>query len=164
MWPKQFENLDAMSAFLAQHIAFAEGSFSFMGIAPGQTLEDIRNSIGEPEEKTVDTETQQTLQFTAPIDHATHGRRDHHVLRALFLAFNHEPIQLIRIQFNYYRWGQDSDAFAVSLHALGDALTAKLGAPSKRSNRRGKHQFEYAQGKRKLMLFEGTDSVTIQLM
>lgn len=164
MWPTHFENLDAMCAFLVQHIAFADGSFSFMGIAPGQTLDDVRNVIGEPAEKTEDTETQQTLQFTAPIDHATHGRRDHHVLRVLFWAFNHEPIQSIRIQFDYYRWGQDSDAFAVSLRALGDALTAKLGAPAKRSNRRGKHQLDYAQGKRKLMLFEGTSSVTIQLM
>ena len=157
MWPTHFQNFAELSAFLVQHIAHTDGAFSFMEIKPGLTLGDVRRVIGEPEEPSDENDEQQTLEFSAPIDHATHGMRDHHKLKALFWAFQHEPVHAIRLRFDYFRWGQDSDVFDTSLRSLCDVLIQKLGAPAKQSNRKGKRELSYVQGKRKLTLLEGEE-------
>ena len=79
----------------------------------------------------------------------------------VFWAFHHEPVTQIRISFDYFRWGRESDAFHLSLRSLCDALVDKLGAPAKRSNRRGKGHLDWVQGKRRLLLTEAKEGVWI---
>lgn len=164
MLPTTFQNLEELHALLAQHLELHEGVFSLFGLKPGMTFERVREVLGEPRHESLDVTAQQSLQFVVPIDHATHGLREHHKLTLGFFSFHHQPIGIIRLSYDYYRTGEEAEPFHQALRAFTSALVTKFGKPAKRSNRRGKAELTYESGKCRLGVYESFPVVVLQVM
>ncbi|WP_300663819.1 hypothetical protein, partial [Fluviicola sp.] len=101
--------------------------------------------------------------YNAFIDHAKHGKRDHHKLNLLLWAFNEEPIYIIKLHFDYYSSGASAESFNHSVNEFLNAVVEKLGPPEVKKLTRGKQELSYQIGKSKLRIWNNTEGVRIEI-
>jgi len=165
MWINEFKDLDEIKAFLIDQINYNESNgFSFMQIALKTDFKKVTDLLGEPDTLNSESEQQQTLIYNAMVDHPTEGKRDHHKLNVLFWFFHYEPLETIRIHFDYYKMGRFTVSYTHFIHELFLSIIEKLGKPDKKSLRQGNEQVTYNREKHKLFLWSNVEGLRIQIM
>jgi len=163
-WIKEFKDLNELKEFLISQLNYDDKSgFSFVGITSGLEFKEVANSLGEPETSNTESEQQKTLLYSAWVDHKTEGKRDHHKLNALFWFFENEPLEVIRVHFDYYKTGEFAVDFYKFIHELFTSLINKFGKPEKKSMREQNEEITYTRGKHKFSMWSNTEGLRIQI-
>lgn len=164
MWPQGFNNLEELKLFLVEQLNYSEEKgFSFLQIPPGMVMSEITNMLGDPHQSNFEAEEQQTMHYDALIDHPIHGKREHHRLNALFWAFHHEPLEIIRLHIDYYRAGEFASAFHDFIKGLFTAIIEKFGKPDKKAFRGMAKDISYLRGKHHFFLWSNAEGIRIQI-
>lgn len=164
MWPQGFNNLEELKLFLVEQLNYnEEKGFSFLQIPPGMVMSEIVDILGEPHQSSFEAKEQQTMHYDALIDHPVHGKRDHHKLNALFWAFHHEPLEIIRLHIYYYRMGEFESAFQEFIKELFAAIIEKFGKPDKKVFRGAAKDVSYLRGKHTFFIWSNVEGIRIQI-
>ena len=164
MYPDKFENLSALGKYLIDSIEYNQNDgYSFAGIQLETGFEQIMTVLGKPEIVNTESDQQQTLQYNALIDHPTEGTRDHHKLNLLFWAFNREPMNIIKLHFNYFNTGAHAETFKEFIDGFLNEIIEKFGEPKKKSFKKGNEEVSYKINRHKLAVWRNAEGVRIIL-
>lgn len=164
MWTNEFKNLDELKDFLINQLNYDENNgFTFLQIAARVDFQKVLDLLGKPDTVNTESEQQQTILYTAYVDHPTEGKRDHHKLSALFCFFHHEPLEIILLHFDYYKTGNFNASFYTFIKELFLSIIDKLGKPDKKTLRKGNEKINYTRGKHTLFIWSNTEGLRIQI-
>ncbi len=164
MWKSEFGDLEEMFVFLLKEINYdSKNGFSFCSVSPGFSFDEAIEILGTPEVYNTESDQQQTAEYNSLIDHPVHGKRPHHRLNLLLWAFNREPIQIIKLHFNYYNTGLSVAPFKDALNAFLNTICEKLGPPDSKKLATGKQELSYKWGKHKLHIWNNTEGVRVEM-
>lgn len=164
MWVNEFKDLNDLKQFLVNQINYDQASgFTFVGIPTKVDFNNIIDSLGKPENMNTESEQQQTLLYSAWVNHPTEGKRNHHKLTVLFWSFDHEPTEVIRIHFDYYKTAEFAAPFYDFIHELFVSIIEKLGKPEKKSMKEGNEKISYTKGKHLFAMWRNTEGLRIQI-
>lgn len=164
MWPSEFKDLDELKDFLINQLSYDENNgFTFVQIPARVDFQEVLDILGKPDTVNTESEKQQTILYTAYVDHPTEGKRDHHKLNALFWFFHHEPLEIILIHFDYYKTGEFVTPFYKFIKELFLSIIDKLGKPDKKTLRLGHEKITYTRGKHTLFIWSNAEGLRIQI-
>lgn len=164
MWTNEFKDLNELRDFLINQLNYdASNGFTFVQIAIKTDLKKVVDLLGKPDTLNTESKQQQTILYTATVDHPTEGKRDHHKLDALFWFFNHEPLEIIRVHFDYYKTGEFVTPFNNFIKELFLSVIDKLGKPDKETLRQGNEEITYKRGKHKFLMWSNAEGLRFQI-
>ncbi len=164
MQNKELQNSNEVISYIITNLNYnEENGFSFLEIPLHTDIKYILDKIKNPDNIELESEQQQTVEYILAINHPTHGLRAHHKLSVLFWAFEKQPIEIIKLHFSYFNTGEEAESYSKFIKVLFNQLIEKFGEPSKKSLRNGKEELNFMKGKAKMIVWNNTEGLRIQI-